>query len=116
MRVNFKFAAISAGTFQQKPARVCSGKTTRSTSKLSFSREMYGGRRPIVAQFPAANNPPTAAICSGGGGSDCGLRQISGAADPSGAVDFDRMINCRVTSVIDPTSFWAQVGEGRRAP
>lgn len=36
----------------------------------------------------------------------------AGAVQPGG---LEKMLLARVTDVIDPTSFWAQVGEGRRA-
>ena len=72
-----------------------------------------GRRRPFLAAFPSI-----AGRSSGNGGgtaAESGQREPQSGRVSTGAVPQPSIeVTARVTAVIDPCSFWAQVGEGRR--
>ena len=73
-----------------------------------------GARRPIASSLPGRTSVATAG--RGNGGAARPRAQLQDA-DPERAAEEEsgETMECRVTAVIDPSSFWAQVGNGRRA-
>ena len=80
------------------------------SSVLFLYRDMYGVRgRRHLAQSETGGRRRGSEPAAGS------RRDGAGAEDGPQPVDVEKLLDLRVTDVIDPASFWAQVGEGRRA-